>query len=170
MDRLRRLHERLLEALGMLAGALIGVGTVLIAVDVGLRNLWHSGIPWLTDAVEYGMYALSFLAAPWVLRLGAHVRVDIVVTSVPPPVARGMEILADVLGLAVCGIILAYGTEAALASARLGSMILKSLVFPEWWVLAVIPVSCLLLMIEFGLRIRRAIAGPVDVASAPQEL
>jgi TRAP-type C4-dicarboxylate transport system permease small subunit len=170
MESLSRAYARFLDALGAATGLLIALGTLLIAVDVAMRNLWQTGLPWIGDVIEYGMYATTFIAAPWVLRHGAHVRVDIIVTSVPTPVGRAMEILADLGGLTVSVLLLCYSLVATEASYAHGSLIMKSLIFPEWWVLAVMPVSCLLLSVEFLLRIRRTLIEPGEIRSVPPDL
>src|SRR6267154_2533738 len=150
------LFGRILDCLGLIVGLMFGIGTALIALDVALRNLAGTGFPWLIDAIEYGLFAGTFLAAPWVLREGAHVRVDIVVTTLPPRGAALLETLADLVGLAVCLVLLWYGVKVTLTAQSLGSMVLKSIIFPEWWALVVVPVSSLLLAVEFVLRLRRA--------------
>ena len=147
---------RILDCLGLFVGLMFGIGTALIALDVALRNLAGTGFPWLIDAIEYGLFAGTFLAAPWVLREGAHVRVDIVVTTLPPRGATLLETFADLIGLAVCLVLLWYGVKVTLTAQALGSMVLKSIIFPEWWALAVVPASSLLLAVEFVLRLRRA--------------
>ena len=147
---------RIVDCLGLFVGLMFGIGTALIALDVVLRNLAGTGFPWLIDAIEYGLFAGTFLAAPWVLREGAHVRVDIVVTTLPPRAAALLETLADLIGLAVCLVLLWYGVKVTLTAQALGSMVLKSIIFPEWWALIVVPVSSLLLAAEFVLRLRRA--------------
>jgi TRAP-type transport system small permease protein len=149
------LFGRLLDFLALLVGLMFGVGTALIALDVALRNLAGTGFPWLIDAIEYGLFVATFLAAPWVLREGAHVRVDIVLTSLPPRAAAAVEMIADFVGLAVCLVLLWYGVKVTLTAQALGSMVLKSIIFPEWWALAVVPLSSLLLAIEFVMRLSR---------------
>ena len=156
MIRFSKLFGRLLDCLGLLVGVMFGVGTALIALDVALRNLAGIGFPWLIDAIEYGLFAGTFLAAPWVLREGAHVRVDIVVSALPPRGAALLETIADLIGLAVCLILLWYGVKVTLTAEALSSMVLKSIIFPEWWALAVVPLSSLLLAVEFVLRLGRA--------------
>jgi TRAP-type transport system small permease protein len=156
MQRIGILHGWIVEALAYGVGVAFGIGTALIALDVALRNLAGTGFPWLIDAIEYGLFAGTFLAAPWVLREGAHVRVDIVVTTLPPRGAAFLETVADLVGLAICLILLWYGAKVTLDAQALGSMVLKSIIFPEWWALAVVPLSSLLLAIEFVLRLSRA--------------
>lgn len=162
MQRIHVVHGWIVDGLAYVVGLMFGVGTALIALDVALRNLAGIGFPWLIDAIEYGLFAGTFLAAPWVLREGAHVRVDIVVSALPPRGAALIETIADLIGLAVCLILLWYGVKVTLTAQALGSMVLKSIIFPEWRALAVVPLSSLLLAVEFILRLGRA----HDVAAA----
>jgi len=154
-----RIYERALETLGLLAGTAIGVIAVLITVDVVARNLGIVNFPWLIEVSEYCLYVGTFLAAPWVLHLGAHVRVDVLVEAVPAGVARWLDALTDLTGTAVSGVLLWYGWVATADAFRLGSRIAKELVVPEWWLLAVIPVSAALLVLEFALRLWRGMRG-----------
>ena len=58
------------------------------------------------------------------------------------------------LGAALALIFLYYSLEATLVSAARGSMVRQTLVFPEWWALAVMPFSMAFIAIEF---VRRAL-------------
>jgi TRAP-type C4-dicarboxylate transport system permease small subunit len=48
-----------------------------------------------------------------------------------------------------------YGLRVAAASFFDGSVSIKTLVLPEWWLLAPMPVAFALLALEFGFRMRR---------------
>jgi TRAP-type C4-dicarboxylate transport system permease small subunit len=54
---------------------------------------------------------------------------------------------------------LRYSMAITLESARLNSITIKTLVFPEWWLLAPLPFFLLLVMIEFCFRLQRLLAG-----------
>ena len=60
------------------------------------------GFLWANEVSEYALYLMTLLTAPWLLRRGQHVRLDIVLTLVPARVAWLMEAVGDVLGFAVC--------------------------------------------------------------------
>jgi TRAP-type C4-dicarboxylate transport system permease small subunit len=150
---LARAHRRLLDGLGLAAGVALGLLAVLISVDVVRRSLGHGSIGWLLEVSEYTLFVATFAAAPWVLRQGAHVRVDLLLAVVPRAVARALELVADGIGLAVSLLLVLYGARAAHDAFARGLLVFKELVIPEWWLLAVIPVAALLLVIEFGLRI-----------------
>jgi len=49
--------------------------------------------------------------------------------------------VGDVVGFAVCLVMMRYGLKMTLDSAMLGSTTIKNLVFPEWWLLAPLPDS-----------------------------
>src|SRR6185436_2694428 len=83
------------------------------------------------------------------------VRIDMMLVLVPPRVAWLMEALADVIGFAASLVLIWYGTIMTLQSARLGSLTIKNLVFPEWWLLWPLPVCFALLALEFTFRFHR---------------
>src|SRR2546422_11717952 len=86
--------------------------------------------------------------------------VDIVLRIVPKQVGWIFEWVVDVLGLACCLFITYYGARAALASFNAGSVSIKTLVTPEWWLLSALPVALLALSLEMLFRMRRLALGP----------
>lgn len=158
-----RLHAKLGElfaALALVSAALVFATVVLITANVVLRGSGFSGIVWTDEVSEYALYTLTLLAAPWLLHRSAHIRVDILLALLPARIGWLLEIAGDLLGLAVCLVFVWYGTSAAVESAWLGSLTIKSLVFPEWWMIAPLPAVFLLLAIEFVFRLHRAGTGP----------
>jgi TRAP-type transport system small permease protein len=98
---------------------------------------------------------MTLLTAPWLLRRGRHVRLDLVLTMLPGRVAWLLEALGDLLGFAVCIVLIRYGAAMTIDSWRLGAITIKNLVFPEWWLLAPLPAAFVLLAIEFVFRFDR---------------
>ena len=164
-------YGRLIDALAVLASLLLLAMMLLICGDVFTRNVRVPGLPtgiaWSNEISELILYVITLLAAPWLLRQGRHIRVDIVLRVLPPRVAYACEWIADVLGLGCCLWMVWYGTAAAARSLASGSLSIKTLVMPEWWFLVPLPLCFLLLAIEFGFRMRRLAAaevGPRDDA------
>ena len=112
---------------------------VIVAADIVLRNTVRVGFAWANEVTEYALYLTTLLTAPWLLRRGQHVRIDMALVLVPPRVAWLCEAAADILGLAASLVLVWYGTVMTVQSARLGSITIKNLVFPEWWLLAPLP-------------------------------
>ena len=159
MSRLSHAFGRLLDALAVAAALILLAMVALVTADILLRNLANVGITWANEVTEYALYLITLLAAPWLLRRGQHVRLDIILTLVRPRIAWLMEAAGDVLGFAVCLILIRHGAAMTIDSARLGAITIKNLVFPEWWLLAPLPVAFALLAVEFIFRFRRLIAG-----------
>jgi TRAP-type C4-dicarboxylate transport system permease small subunit len=159
VNRLSFAFGRLFDALAFIAALILLAMVLTVTADIVLRNLTRGGISWANEVTEYALYLITLLAAPWLLRRGQHVRLDLVLTAVPPRVAWLLEAIGDVLGLFVCLVMLRYGAAMAFDSARLGAITIKNLVFPEWWLLAPLPITFALLAIEFVFRLYRLLTG-----------
>jgi len=145
--------------LAVLAALILLAMVAVVSADILLRNLARTSFTWANEVSEYALYLITLLAAPWLLRRGQHVRLDLVLVLVPPRVAWAMELVADAIGFLVCLVLLRYGVAVTLDSWRTGSVTIKNLVFPEWWLLAPLPAVFLLLAIEFVFRFHRLLTG-----------
>ncbi|HKN10380.1 MAG TPA: TRAP transporter small permease [Pseudomonadota bacterium] len=150
---------RLVDALASAAALILLAMVGIVTADIVLRNLVGASFAWANEISEYALYLMTLLTAPWLLRRGQHVRLDIILTLVPARVAWLMEALGDVIGFAVCITLIRYGLDMTLDSARLGAVTIKNLVFAEWWLLAPLPAAFALLAVEFVFRFQRLIAG-----------
>jgi TRAP-type C4-dicarboxylate transport system permease small subunit len=156
-----RAYRRLLDVSAGAAAVLLGAMALLVTADVVARNVGLGTLPWIIDVTEYSLPLATFLVAPWLLHRGEHVRLDMLLTALPPAAARLLDRVADVLGLAICAVFIVYGARAIDSSARQGSMVIKALVFPEWWLYAPVPVCFAFLAVEFARRLagHRVLAG-----------
>jgi TRAP-type C4-dicarboxylate transport system permease small subunit len=159
VSALSRLYGRCISALATAGCLTLLAMMLLIVADVLLRNLappgWPKGIAWSNEVSELMLYFITMCLAPWLLRQGQHIRVDIVLQAIPARLAWGLEWLGDLLGLACCLLLCRYGVQATLASYQAGSLNIKTLVTPEWWSLAPLPIAFALLAIEMVFRMHR---------------
>lgn len=155
MTRLSAAFGRLFAALAIAAALILLAMVVVVTADILLRNLTRTGFPWANEVSEYALYIITLLTAPWLLRRGQHVRIDLVLTVVPPRFAWLMEAMGDIIGFLVCLVLLRYGLDMVLASLRLNALTIKNLVFPEWWLLWPLPIVFGLLAVEFVFRFHR---------------
>ena len=163
MARLEAAYGKLLEALALAACALVFGMTLMICADVLLRNVrivpGLVGLEWSNEISEAMLYLITMLTAPWLLRKGQHVRVDIVLRAIPKRAAWLCEWACDFIALGCCTLMAVYGARSALASYAAGSLSIKTLVTPEWWLLSVLPVAFLALSLEMLVRMRRLALG-----------
>jgi TRAP-type transport system small permease protein len=159
MTRLSAMFGRLLDALAIVAALILLAMVAIVTADIVLRNSTGGGFAWANEVSEYALYLMTLLAAPWLLRRGQHVRLDIILTLVPARVAWLMEAAGDALGFCVSVVLVRYSLAMTADSARLGAITIKNLVFPEWWLLAPLPATFALLAIEFVFRFDRLLKG-----------
>ena len=155
MARLSHWYARLLEALMLLACVLLLTMTFLIGADVLLRNIALGGVAPSNEISEDIIYLLTLLAAPGLLRHGQHIRIDIVLRTLPPRVGWLLEWTSDILGVICCLYFVWYGTRVVAASFESGALSIKTLIIPEWWLLAPMPATFVLLSVEFVFRMYR---------------
>jgi TRAP-type C4-dicarboxylate transport system permease small subunit len=159
MEQASAWFGKLLEALALVACALLFLMMLMICADVLLRNVGLipslRGLAWSNEVSEAMLYLITMLAAPWLLRRGQHIRVDILLRAIPRQLAWYCEWLCDALALACCVVMVIYGSHMTLASKAAGSLSIKTLVTPEWWLLAPLPLAFALLGLEVMFRMQR---------------
>jgi TRAP-type C4-dicarboxylate transport system permease small subunit len=157
-------YGKLLAGLALVGCAIMFAMMLVIVADVALRNVPIPGLPrglaWSNEISELMLFLMTMAVAPWLLRQGQHIRVDILLQALPPRLAWTLEWVGDAIGLACCLFMAWYGTQAAWASFQSGAVNIKTLVTPEWWALAPLPIVFLLLAIEMVFRMQRLGAGP----------
>jgi TRAP-type C4-dicarboxylate transport system permease small subunit len=155
MTRISAAFGKVLNALAAIAALTLLAMVALVSADIVLRNLTRTGFPFANEVSEYALYVITLLTAPWLLRRGQHVRIDLVLSFVPARAAWLTEAAADVIGFAVCLVMMRYGIKMTIDSALLGAITIKNLVFPEWWLLWPLPACFALIAAEFVFRFDR---------------
>jgi TRAP-type C4-dicarboxylate transport system permease small subunit len=150
-----KLYRGVMQACGVLAALLIGAIVVLVCYDVIGRNLGLRSLPWIVEVTEYALPVITLLAAPWLLLRAEHVRLDLLNNILPPAPLRALDRIASGIGLAVCLVIVWYTLKVIADTREIGAMVMKSLVFPEWWLFVPVPLSFGLMAIECVRRLLR---------------
>ena len=146
-------YRAVIHAFAYAAALILGAVAVLVTLDVVMRNIGLGTIAWVVEVSEYSLPLATFLIAPWLLHRNEHVRLDVALVLLPPRLARALARCADAVGILICAVFVWYGVFLVFDSARLGSMVVKTLTIPEWWQYAPVPVCFLLLAIEFLRRL-----------------
>lgn len=156
IDAFDAAFARFIVWLAVLVAVSVGLIAILIPLNLFLVTVKWGSFPWLFEAVEYALYIGVFIGAPWVLRQGAHIRVDVVTAALPRTAAARLEKVLDVAGCLLCLLLCAYGLRLTLLEFQDGTLPDKDLRIENWYMMAVFALSFLLLAVEFALRFRRA--------------
>jgi TRAP-type C4-dicarboxylate transport system permease small subunit len=143
-----RLNGWLVRALCILAVALIAAMMLGISAEVILRMFGFPSIIGLIELTEYALFISTFFVAPHLLRTNEHIRVDIVMSRVDPDAAKWVEcgvLLTIMLISLVTGIV---ATMIMLRSARDGTLVFKDLIFPQWWLDWIIPLTSAAMLLQ----------------------
>lgn len=148
-SRPRPALDLLIDALALVAAALLCALVAVIAVDVVARYLRWFSLAWGLEATEYMLYAITFLGAPWVLRSRGHIAIELVLERLPERGRRRAQRAADCLGAAACAALFFFSCRVLWRSYAAGTLVVKSFVFPEWWVYAGMPPIFLILLLVY---------------------
>jgi TRAP-type C4-dicarboxylate transport system permease small subunit len=157
VTRLSSAFGRLFDGLAVVAALILFGMVILVTADILMRNIFIRGFVWANEVSEYTLYLMTLLTGPWLLRKGQHVRLDLVLTAVPRSIAWLMEAAGDVLGFVVSLVMIYFGVLMTADAWRTGSITIKNLIFPEWWLLAPMPAIFVLIAVEFVFRFHRVL-------------
>lgn len=149
------------------ASCLIFVGmSVWVSYDVVLRYLFAAPTIWADDLSEYGLIWGTFLAAPWVLRNGGHVSVELLINYLPAESRRRLAVVVALLCAVICAL---FAWQTALTTIEFyqrNMMMAKVWRIPLWLPYLAIPVGSALLAVEFLVRASRFARGDAALAKA----
>lgn len=138
---------------GGVAAAVIAAVTLGVCWDVIGRNVGLPTVPWINEVTEYALPLATLAAAPWLMWRNAHVRLDLLGALLSPTAQRRLDRVASSVGLAVSLLMAWYALRALLDSRGAGSLVMKALVFPEWWLYVPVPIGFALLALECARRV-----------------
>ena len=163
MNRISEQYGRFLAGLSLAGCAVLLLTMLVICAAVLLRNVrivpGMHGVSWANEVTEYALYFITLLTAPWLLRQGMHIRIDVMLHAIPARLAWFCEWAVDVIALVCCCVIAWYGVKAVLSSHAISGTVVKVLSVPEWWLLAPLPATFALLAVEVLFRMQRLHAG-----------
>lgn len=158
--RIDLLLGRFYSVVGTLVGISIGGFALAISLDLALRLAEVGNLAGVQEIIEYLLFGGVFLGAPWVLRMNAHVRVDLVIAALPNGTAIVAGRILDLVGMMICVTLVWFGSRNMIDAYAFQSMQMKYFIVPEWWLLVVFVISFSLLAFEFLARVIRGSDAP----------
>jgi TRAP-type C4-dicarboxylate transport system permease small subunit len=88
------------------AGGVLALMLVVIALQVVSRYVFNSSLSWTEELSKSMMVWSAFLVAPWALRTGANVGIDMFLEAMPKRARYLMELIASALVLWILFVLL----------------------------------------------------------------
>ncbi len=141
--------DRVNDSLAFMAGLAIAFSALFVIYEVIMRYLLKRPTTWVNDISEILLVYCTFLGTAWVLRMGGHIKIDILIT---PMKRRGqviMGIIQDILSLFFCLIFTWISWESFWDSLMTQERTAGGLFsVPLWPVYIVIPLGAFLLCLQ----------------------
>ena len=99
---LRRAADALMALLRIAAGAMLIASVAINFANIIGRYFLSVSLSWAEEAMLFLMIGSVFLAAPPVGWLGRHIRMDVVVSLLPPRLRTIFEVFSDLVTIATC--------------------------------------------------------------------
>jgi TRAP-type C4-dicarboxylate transport system permease small subunit len=151
-DILRRSAQALMTALRVAAGAMLVLSVAINFANIIGRYFLSVSIPWAEEMMLFLMIGAVFLGIGPVGWLGRHIRMDAVVSLLPPRAREVFEIFSDVVTVATCVMLAVFAWPVMTMLAELdqrSAMANIPLVVPQ----AVVPFGLLLMGLLIAVRL-----------------
>ena len=111
LSKLDRLLVRLEKLLALLSGLAVLALMLLAVVSVTGRNLMNAPLPGYVDWIEQAMPLIAFMGISYVMREGAHIRMDILVGKLRGRALYTAELLTTI-GVLFLMVLMVWGSWA----------------------------------------------------------
>jgi TRAP-type C4-dicarboxylate transport system permease small subunit len=148
-DRCIEMAEKVLF---LIAGALLTLMVFMITFSVIGRHFFNYPAAWTVELSEYILLFMTFFTASWILKMGGHVKLDLVMKFLPSGGRRLLELVTMFLG-AMASFILAWFSLEVTSSYYVKDVVLLKLIhMPHYIVIAPIFIGSLMLGLRFLLQ------------------
>ena len=140
LGRADRAMQPLEDSINMLAAFAIFALMLLGTAQIILRSVFNSPIAGYIDMVELSMASMAFLGAAYCQRLGAHIRMELLIGRFRGRTVWGFEIFATLVALGIVGVLIWYGWGHFLRAYQLGDSTIDA-EYPVWPSKLLVPVA-----------------------------
>lgn len=124
----------LIAALAILLLMLLGTSQIF------LRSFFNSPVAGYIDLVELSMASMAFLGAAYCQRLGAHIRMELLIGKLRGRALWFAEILGTLAALAIIGVLIWYSWDHFLRAYQLGDTTIDA-EYPVWPSKLLVPIA-----------------------------
>lgn len=146
-----RLSARLETMLNIIGVVFILILMILTAAEITGRYVFNQPIPGYVEDVELMMAAIVFLGIAYTQRVGAHIRMDMVINRFSGRTYHVTEALSCFLGLVAYGIICLSSLQGTIDAYQMGD-VTEYLYTPTWPSKLCVPLGAFFLCLRFLLQ------------------
>ncbi|MGX1098683.1 TRAP transporter small permease [Amorphus sp. MBR-141] len=140
------------------AGGTITLVFLAVVYDVIVRSLGLQPPIGTTAYSEHAMLVLTVVIAPYLVRHHGHVRIEVLLRTLPPRAFAALRLVVACVGAGVCLVVCYYSVLMGYEAWLRGEMDIRAIAVPRWALFAALTVGFGLCAIEFighAVRFRR---------------
>ena len=146
----KRIFDRIIDFMAFLAGVLLVGAVLIVCFEIWMRYFVRKPQVWTVEVCEYILFAIAFLGAPWLLKKGGHVSIDIIVAQMGPKTRIYLGLFSKAMGVLISAIICGFSMATSWDSYVSGVVVIKTLSIPKYYFLMLIALGYFFLLIEFA--------------------
>lgn len=150
MRSIQFVYEKFLQAMVIIAGLTLVWLMIAVVLSVVQRNLGFQSWAWLFISTEYGMFYLTLLGAPWLVRKRGHVHIELLTASLPSQYLNVFSRLIALIAVLICAVLAFKGYELVALNLERGDLDVRAYFFPTWILSLAFPISFGLMAVEFA--------------------
>ncbi|MBN2033178.1 MAG: TRAP transporter small permease [Deltaproteobacteria bacterium] len=155
----KSLFDWVIDSMAFVAGILLSSTVIIECLEIFMRYFIRKPQVWTVDVTEYVLFLVAFLGAPWLLKKGGHVGVDIVVERMNPRTRCYMGMVSAVIGIFISAVVSWFGLVETWNCYEGGVLVIKTLAVQKHYFLFFIFLGYLMLLIEFGRQFLHHLGG-----------
>ena len=152
LKKLINIFDRTNDVFALLAIAFLVFMMLIINGEVITRVSLGGSLKWVIEVTEYSMVYMVFLATAWLLRSDGHVKVELLLNVLKPRNHTLVNTITSVAAAIACLVVAFYSAQFTWDNFQDHTTVTSLLRPPKWTILAIIPVGCFLLFIQFARR------------------
>ena len=150
MDPWDRFDEILGRVEQYLLAVLLGVMIRVAFLQIVLRNFLATGISWGDPLVRYLVLWIGFIGASLAVREGKHITIDVFSQWIPGLGNTAIRVVTNLFSAFICGVLTVAAVNFIRNEARFDAA--TALGISALPIQAIIPVTCGLMTLRFGLQ------------------
>src|SRR5690625_4108592 len=147
------LIDKIIRCAAILGAIMIVAIVILVFYEVFVRTVLNAPTVWTLELTIYCLIGSCFLSVGYLVREDKHIKVDILIESVPESVKRTLLLASFIVGLLFSILLTWYGWNTVISSFQLDLRSLSSLRLPMYIPHMLIPIGGILLSLSFILKI-----------------
>lgn len=149
------------DAANLIAATFIFMLMVLGVVQIVMRTFFNNPLSGYIDLVELSMAGMAFLGAAYTQRMGAHIRMELLLGYLKGRAYWLAEVAGTLVGMAIVAVLVWYSWDHFLRSFQIGDTTIDA-EYPVWPSKLLVPIAFAFWFIRLGVQLAGSVRLLID--------